>query len=126
MVHNALATLQVLTTVVISLKAVDVLPTDSQSTRADQIVSPPAVNCAWPQFLFESLGLTSGASGSAKSSWLSSAMMLLDGLRASILVTLCNAWRRSAVLRILGKLLVMVSVQELADFESVEQNYCTY
>jgi hypothetical protein len=60
---------------VISLKAVVVLPIASQSTRADLIVKPPPVNCAWPQLSFESSSSSSKESGLALLTQLSRVMM---------------------------------------------------
>src|ERR1700761_2366538 len=85
--HNALATLHVLAAAVMSLKAVEVLPTASQSTRAEQMVRPPPVNCVWPQFSFELSSSTSLELGSAESTQSSSAMTSLDGSHVSISVT---------------------------------------
>src|ERR1700761_620502 len=65
--HNALATLHVLATTTMSLNAMEVLPTAFQSTRAEQMVRPPPVNCAWPQFSFKLSSSTSSESGCTES-----------------------------------------------------------
>src|SRR6201996_602895 len=109
--HNALATLHILAATAMSLNAMEVLPTTSQSTRAEQMVRPPPVNCMWPQFSFASSSSTSLESGSAESSRSSSATTSLDGSRVSISVASSIARMSSTAPENLGKSFVTTPVK---------------